>query len=104
MVSALTPVSGAGQRVERGETFASLSVRATGEDGQPAGGAVVSFYVDDSQGTGTAFHGGSPVMVTTNENGVGSTDVPLEAGDSAGTVRIRVLAGAAQTAFTVDVV
>ncbi|MFD1661337.1 hypothetical protein ACFSL4_24805 [Streptomyces caeni] len=104
MVSALTPVSGDGQKAERAGRFAPLAVRATGAGDAPAGGQVVSFYVDDAQGTGTDFHGGSPVMVTTDENGIGLTDVPLNAGHSPGTVRIRAMSGAAQATFTVEVV
>lgn len=98
----LMVISGDGQQVEQGQEFSSLSVMAR-SDGAAAGGRMVSFFVDDQEGTGTDFHGGSPVRVTTASDGVGTTDVPLIAGGSPGAVQIKVLADGASTTLSVEV-
>jgi len=102
-MDSLTTITGDGQRVARQDRFAPLSVMArTG--GEPDGGQMVSFFVDDPDGTGTDFHGGSPVRITTASDGTGTTDVPLLAGDSPGTVRVKVVAEGANAAFSLEVV
>ncbi|GGX69167.1 hypothetical protein [Streptomyces minutiscleroticus] len=104
MTYTMEALSGNGQGVERGERFAPLVVRLVSEeDGNPVGGAVVSYFVDDSQGTGTDFHGGSPVRVTSTIDGTATTDVPLVAGDSAGQVTIRVTADSANCTLKLTV-
>ncbi|MGC9540521.1 hypothetical protein [Streptomyces sp. UG1] len=102
-MDALTVVTGDGQRVERGAEFAPLAVMFDA-DGEPVGGRMVSFFVDDPEGTGTDFRGGSPVRVTTASDGTGSTDVPLVAGDAPGTVRVKTIAEGANTSFFLEVV
>ncbi|MBB1258566.1 hypothetical protein [Streptomyces alkaliterrae] len=102
MTDVLRVVTGNGQKVEAGEEFAPLSLRAE-TDGGPAGGLVVSFHVDDPSGTGTGFHGGSPVMVTTDVHGGATTDVPLVAGDSGGTVSVLATAGTVTVRYTLEV-
>ncbi|MBB1242353.1 hypothetical protein GL263_01995 [Streptomyces durbertensis] len=103
MADVLRVLTGDGQKVEPGEEFGSLTLRAE-SDGGPAGGLVVSFFVDDPSGTGTGFHGGSPVMVTTDVHGAATTDVPLVAGDSGGTVRVLATAGTVTVEYTLEVV
>ncbi|MFF5045011.1 hypothetical protein [Streptomyces nigra] len=73
-------------------------------DGAPAGGRMVSFFVDDPEGTGTDFHGGSPVRVTTASDGTGTTDVPLLAGDFQGGVEVKVIAEGAHASFSLQVI
>ncbi|GHH57414.1 hypothetical protein GCM10018773_64720 [Streptomyces candidus] len=102
-MDSLTLITGEGQQVGKGEEFAPLAVMARA-GGEPAGGQMVSFYVDDPQGTGTDFQGGSPVMITTSSNGTGSTDVALVAGASPGTVQIKVIADGAHTDFPLEIV
>ncbi|MFJ9119203.1 hypothetical protein ACIRJO_27070 [Streptomyces sp. NPDC102394] len=98
----LTPVTGEEQHVEPRAEFAPLTVMAlTG--GEPAGGQMVSFFVDDPEGTGTDFHGGSPVRVTTASDGTGTTDVPLLAGEAPGHVEVKVIAEGAHTSFSLIV-
>ncbi|MFE7900617.1 hypothetical protein ACFU3E_24515 [Streptomyces sp. NPDC057424] len=99
---ALTLVTGDGQRVEPETEFAPLAVMAAA-DGEPVGGRMVSFFVDDPEGTGTDFHGGSPVRVTTASDGTGTTDVPLIAGDSPGDVEVKVLVEGAHALFSLHV-
>ncbi|MEU0215143.1 hypothetical protein ABZ281_08470 [Streptomyces sp. NPDC006265] len=72
-------------------------------DGEPVGGRMVSFFVDDPEGTGTDFHGGSPVRVTTVLDGTGTTDVPLIAGDSPGNVEVKVMVEGAHALFSLHV-
>ncbi|WP_151483942.1 hypothetical protein [Streptomyces albicerus] len=104
MAGTMEALSGDGQEVGRGEEFAPLVVRLVSEeDGSPVGGAVVSYFVDDAEGTGTDFHGGSPVRVTSAVDGTAATDVPLIAGDSAGRVTVRALADSARCALTLHV-
>ncbi|WP_328773622.1 hypothetical protein [Streptomyces sp. NBC_00286] len=103
MPDTLTLIAGDRQRVERGKEFAPLAVLVA-SDGEPAGGRMVSFFVDDPEGTGTDFRGGSPVRVTTASDGTGTTDVPLIAGDSPGVVQINVIADGVNSAFSVVVV
>ncbi|MBX9394439.1 hypothetical protein K4749_12720 [Streptomyces sp. TRM72054] len=103
MLDALTRIAGDSQRVERGKEFAPLTVLAAA-NGEPAGGRMVSFFVDDPEGTGTDFRGGSPVRVTTASDGTGTTDVPLIAGDAPGAVQIKVIADGASSAFSLEVV
>ncbi|MFH9071988.1 hypothetical protein [Streptomyces alboflavus] len=100
----MTVISGDGQRVESGDRFAALTVHALNAEDQPAPGQAVSFYVNDSNGTGTDFHGSSPVIVTTDIDGICSTDVPLSAGQTAGSVEIIASSGRARTTFTLRVV
>ncbi|WP_328349370.1 hypothetical protein OG800_01630 [Streptomyces sp. NBC_00445] len=102
-MDALTLIAGDGQHVERGREFAPLAVLAL-TDGEPAGGRMVSFFVNDPEGTGTDFRGGSPVRVTTASDGTGTTDVPLIAGASPGTVRVKVMADGTDAAFSLEVV
>ncbi|MBD0841444.1 MULTISPECIES: hypothetical protein [unclassified Streptomyces] len=87
----LTRVTGHEQHVGPRTEFAPLSVMALAGDG-PAGGRMVSFFVDDPEGTGTDFRGGSPVRVTTASDGTGTTDVPLVAGDLPGAVEVKAIA------------
>ncbi|MBV7697834.1 hypothetical protein [Streptomyces sp. TRM70350] len=103
MLDALTLIAGDGQRVEQRKDFAPLVVLAAA-DGEPVGGRMVSFFVDDPEGTGTDFRGGSPVRVTTASDGTGTTDVPLIAGDAPGAVQIKVIADGASSAFSLEVV
>ncbi|WP_338899624.1 hypothetical protein WBG99_31660 [Streptomyces sp. TG1A-60] len=64
---------------------------------------MVSFFVNDPEGTGTDFRGGSPVRITTSSDGTGTTDVPLIAGESPGTVQVKVIAADTSTAFSLEV-
>ncbi|MFP3987902.1 hypothetical protein U9R90_10440 [Streptomyces sp. E11-3] len=104
MADLIEVISGSGQEVGRGEELAPFTVRLVSEeDGSPVGGAVVSYFVDDVQGTGTDFRGGSPVMVTSSANGIATTDVPLIAGDSAGRVDVKAIAESARCTLTLHV-
>ncbi|MFJ4790776.1 hypothetical protein [Streptomyces sp. NPDC088794] len=95
-------MTGDGQHIETGTEFAPLAIMAlTG--GEPAGGQMVSFFVDDPEGTGTDFHGGSPVRITTASDGTGTTDVPLLAGEAPGIVEVKVIAEGARTSFSLTV-
>ncbi|MHC3474866.1 hypothetical protein ACYF6T_40120 [Streptomyces sp. 7R007] len=98
----LVALSGDGQVVDSGEGFAPLSVQVLAHD-SPVGGTVVSFFVQDRHGTGTDFHGGSPVRVTSAVDGTATTDVPLVAGDTPGKVTVEAMADGARCAFTVTV-
>ncbi|KOT90118.1 hypothetical protein ADK70_17730 [Streptomyces rimosus subsp. pseudoverticillatus] len=64
---------------------------------------MITFFVDDMGSTGTAFHGGTPVMVTTASNGLATTDVALIAGNSPGNVRVRATTNSAATTFSLTV-
>ncbi|MFG2311538.1 hypothetical protein ACGFS9_23175 [Streptomyces sp. NPDC048566] len=98
----LTLIAGDGQSVTPGAEFSSLSVHAA-DGADPAGGRMVSFFVDDPMGTGTDFHGGSPVRITTASDGTGTTDVPLLAGDAPGAVEVNVLADGGRAVFHLTV-
>ncbi|MFC8521008.1 hypothetical protein [Streptomyces sp. NPDC057257] len=102
MVDTLETLSGNGQAVEPGEPFAPLAVQVL-EQGSPVGGAVVSYFVQDAQATGTDFHGGSPVRVTTAVDGTAVTDVPLIAGGSPGSVLVEAVADGSRCSFDITV-
>lgn len=96
----LAVVGGSHQTAGPGATFIAPSVRALDATGGPVAGATVSFDVSsDLFGTGTAFEGGGPVEVLTDEDGIAEADRPLVAGSREGHVFVRATSGEATATF-----
>ena len=94
---------GNNQTVSGGDVFAPLSAAVKTASGTPVSDTDVSFRIQDDGGTGTAFRGGDPDIVTTNRDGVATTDRQLIAGPREGTVQVRATVGSASVDFVLHV-